>query len=169
MEQSLDAASLTPERALLELSVLNAEQSETSFEDVFVLGTKYGLPPEILTRLQWIWEQTRVVAGEVVEIGKVIVNEILKFLEANRSMAVGVVLGAAVGALVGLIPLVGPLLAPLTTVLGAMYGAGVALAIQGGDMSGSPAAAAIALAKQFFALFAAIINAVAGRWNFASA
>jgi len=155
-----------PERALLELTMLSAEQSDRTFEDIFLAGNQYGIPPEILTRLQWIWEQTRVVAGEVVEIGKLIVAEIMKFLDANRAIAVGAAIGAAVGALVAMIPFIGPILAPLTAVLGGLYGAGVAAAIQKGDKSGSPFAAAMALAQKFFELFAVIVNSVASRWAF---
>lgn len=155
-----------PERALLELTVLSAEQSDHTFEDIFLAGTKYGIPPEILTRLQWVWDQTRVVAGEVLEIGKLIVAEIMKFLEANRSIAVGAAIGAATGALVAMIPFIGPIIAPLTAVIGMVYGAGVAAALQKGDKSGSPFTAAFALAQKFFELFATIINAVAKRWTF---
>jgi len=158
----------SPERALLELTVLSAEQSDRSFEDIFIAGTRYGIPAEVLTRLQWVWDQSRVVAGEVVEIGKLIVAEILKFLEANRALAVGAAIGAAAGALVAMIPFIGPILAPLTTIVGAVYGAGVAAAIQMGDKTGSPFTAALALAKTFFELFASIINAVANRWSFES-
>ena len=39
------AIALIPERALLELTLRSAEQSNRSFEDVFILGTKYGIPP----------------------------------------------------------------------------------------------------------------------------
>ena len=166
MAHELSATALIPERALLELTLRSTEQSDRSFDEVFMLGTKYGIPPEILTRLEGVWEQTRKVAGEVVEIGKLIVNEILKFLEANRGMAVGMAIGAAVGALVALVPIIGPILAPLTIVLGALYGAGVSAAIQSGDQSGSPGAAALALARKFFELFAAIVNAVASKWSF---
>jgi hypothetical protein len=159
----------TSERALLELTFLSAEQSDRSFEEIFLAGTKYGIPPEIMTRLQWVWDQSRVVAGEVVEIGKLIVAEILKFLEQNRALAVGAAIGAAVGALVAMIPLIGPILAPLTASVGAFYGAGVAAAIRKGDNSGSPFTAALALAQKFFELFASIVNAVASRWSFESA
>ena len=116
-----------------------------------------------------MWQLTRRVAGEIVEIGKLIVDEILKFLEANQGMAVGIAIGAAVGALVALIPIVGPILAPLAVTLGALYGAGVSAAIQGGDRTGSPSAAAVALAKKFFELFAAIVNTVASKWTLEAA
>ena len=52
------ATALIPERALLELTLRSAEQSNRSFEDVFILGTKYGIPPEILTRLDDVWQLT---------------------------------------------------------------------------------------------------------------
>lgn len=151
---------LTPEQALMELTLLNAESSDTSFEDLFVAGIGQGLPPEVLTRLKDLWDRTRVVGGEIVAIGRIIVQKIFEFLQANRNLAVGFAMGAAVGALVGGIPIIGPLLAPLSILLAGLYGAGTFAATEKGCYSGSPVTAMIVLAEKFFELLKAIFNGV---------
>jgi hypothetical protein len=159
------ASTLTSDQALLELTLMNAEDAQLEFDDVFVAGVKSGLPPELLTRLQELWEQTKVVAGEVIAIGKVIVARIMAFLKAHPNLTVGAALGAAVGFLVGAIPFIGPLLQPLAMVLGSLYFGGAGAVLDSGGRSHSPLDAAIGLARAFFELFVAIMNGVADYWN----
>lgn len=153
---------LKPEQGMFELTLLNAEISTTSFDDTVVDALDRGIPPELVTRLKELWEQTKLIAGEIVAIGKIIVRQIIDFLKANPKLTIGLALGAAVGALVGGVPLIGPLLQPLSTMIATLYGAGVGAALQNGDSSGSPFTAAIELAKKFFELLMNILNAVAG-------
>ena len=158
-------AELLPEQALFELSMLNAEQLQTEFEDVVMEGVKRGIPPEILTRLKDLWEVTQDIAGEIIAIGKIIVMAIIDFLKANPTLLVGMALGAAVASLVLTIPFLGPLLFPLTTLLSTLYGAGVGAAMQGGDYSASPITAAIALANKFFELLRLILKGISQYWK----
>lgn len=62
-----------PKDALLELTLLNAEQIDDNFDDLLIDSLKRNIPPEIVTRLLELWSQTKEVAGEVVAIGKIIV------------------------------------------------------------------------------------------------
>src|SRR5690349_12579924 len=110
-------AVLSPEQGLLELMLRNAEQGSRSFDDVFVDGIRRGIPPEVLTRLHELWNATKVVVGEVVAIGRIVVDEIASFLTANPQLATGAALGAAVAFLVSSVPILGPFLAPLATVI----------------------------------------------------
>lgn len=152
------------EQALFELTLLNAESSKSEFDDVVISGLKRGIPPEILTRLKELWQHTKVVAGEVVAIGKIIVQKIIDFLLANEKLAIGLAIGAAVSVLIAGIPFLGPLLAPISTLVATLYGAGVGAAMQQGDYSGSPFTAAIELATKFFELMRTIFEAVAPYW-----
>lgn len=155
---------LTEEQAMLELSMLNAERANIEFDEIVVEGLKRGIPAEILTRLQQIWDATQEIAGEVVAIGKIIVIEIMNFLKANLTIAAGIAIGAAVSSLLLMIPFIGPLLLPLTTLLATLYG-GVGAAMQKGDYSASPLTAAIALADKFFEVFILIMKAVSKYWK----
>ena len=158
-------AGFTQEQGLCELSMLNAETSYAEFEEVIIEGIKRGIPTEILTRLKELWEVSKEIAGEAVAIGKIIVMAIIDFIKANPMITVGLILGAALSTLVLGIPFLGPLLLPLTMGISALYGAGVGAAMHGGDYSGSPLSAAIALARKFFELLRMIMVAVSDYWK----
>jgi hypothetical protein len=153
---------LKPAQGMFELSLMNAEASSTQFDDVVVEALNRGIPPELVTRFEDIWEKTKEIGGEIVTIGKIIVWQIIEFLKKNPKLSIGLALGAAVGALIGGIPIMGPLLQPLATWITTIYGAGVGAAMQKGYTSDSPLSAAIALAEVFFELLVAIMNSVAG-------
>ena len=154
--------SLTEEQGLFELTLLNAETSHKQFDDVVVMGLSRGIPPEIITRLQSLWVVTKSIAGEIVEIGKIIVQKIFDFIKANPTLTLGLAIGAAVGVLVAGIPFLGPLLAPLSASLSMLYGAAVGVSIDSGTSSADPMYLAIELAKKFFELLKEIFLAVTG-------
>ena len=45
---------------------------------------KRGVPPEIVTRLEDLWKATKVIAGEVINVGRIIVIKILEFANENQ-------------------------------------------------------------------------------------
>ena len=151
---------LTKEQGLFELTLLNAEMSREQFDDFIVVGLNRGIPAEIITRLQGLWDVTKEVAGEVVAVGKIIVQQIIEFLKANPKLSVGLALGAAVGALIAGIPFLGPLLAPLATGLSMLYGAAVGAAKDAGADSSDTYEAVLSLAKKFFELLQNIMVSI---------
>jgi hypothetical protein len=153
---------LTAEEGLFELTLLNAETSHKQFDDVVVMGLSRGIPPEIITRLQNLWVATKNIAGEIVEIGKIIVQKIFDFIKSNPSLTLGLAIGAAVGVLVAGIPFLGPLLAPLVASISMLYGATVGSSIDSGRPSSDPMSMAIELAKKFFDLLKEIFVAING-------
>jgi hypothetical protein len=163
MEPKMTAiASITEEEGLFELTLLNAETLNKQFDDVVVMGLSLGIPLEIITRLQSLWVATKSIAGEIVEIGKIIVQKIFDFIKANPALTLGLAIGAAVGVLVAGIPFLGPLLAPLIASLSMLYGAAVGVSIDSGSNSSDPMHLAIELAKKFFELLKEIFLAVTG-------
>jgi hypothetical protein len=164
MQTTVDTKLMQPTLALFELTMLNAESSDSEFDDVVVEGVRRGIPVEVLTRLSELWSQTKLVAGEVIAVGKIIVKKIVEFLLANPNLVIGIALGAAVTALISSIPFVGSLLAPIVATISMLYGAGVGASMQAGDFSGSPFSAAKQLALKFFELLASIFNAVSEYW-----
>lgn len=151
---------LTEEQGLFELTLLNAEISHEQFDDFIVVGLSRGIPAEIITRLKNLWDFTKCIAGEVVAIGKIIVQKIFAFLKANPSLTIGIALGAALGALIAGIPFLGPLLAPLSTTLSMLYGAAVGATMDAGETSSDPFVAAVHLAKRFFEMLQAIMLSI---------
>jgi hypothetical protein len=159
------ATVLKPEEGMFELSLLNAESSETKFDDVVLDAIERGIPPELVTRLRELWDTAKVIAGEVVAIGRIIVSHILDFLKRNPKLTWGLAVGAALTVLIGGVPLIGPLLQPLFVWVAPLYAAGVGAAMQKGDYSSSPVTAAIELANKFFELLAAIFRSVMSYWE----
>lgn len=148
---------MKPEVALLELIVINAEaQQAESFAAAAKALLDRGLPPEVVTRMQDLWDKTKVIGGEVVAVGKIIIKKIVDFFLANPGLAIGVAIGAAVSALVSAsIPFIGALLAPLVGVLVALYGYN----IQEGGRD-SMLHSTVKLAVEFFKLLVDIFKAV---------
>ena len=161
---TIQSGVVTAEQAIFELTLRNAEQSDRTFDDVVVEGLLSGLPAELLTRLEALWAETRVIAGEIVAIGKIVIDEIFAFFRSNPGLTIGVALGAAVGLLISAVPFIGPLLAPIAMVVAPLYGAGVGATAQRGAVSDSPLVGAMELARKFFELFVGILNAVSKYW-----
>ena len=156
--------SISANEAKLELNLFNSNVLSLDRVDVFTRFTNAGVPQEIIFRLEEFWEQTKVVGEKIIHIGKIILLEILKFIEKNPNLAIGVALGAAIGALVSFVPFLGPTLAPLTMTIGAVYGGAVGTRL---DRNKKPAnliedisQEAIILAKKFFELLASIFKAL---------
>jgi outer membrane lipoprotein SlyB len=153
--------------AKLELALLNAKTYGIDRIDMITRFTNRGLAQEVVTRMDELWDKTKVIAGETIQIGKIIIIKIWEFIEANPNMAIGIAVGAAVGALAHMIPFIGSFLAPITMALGAVIGgvAGHRLDKMNKDQRVSYGLIGIAedvvsIAKEFFRLFAEIFNAL---------
>jgi len=157
--------SLSPEQGMFELTLMNGETKEYDFDSIVVEAINRGLPPEVITRLKELWEKTKVVAGEIISVGKIIVQKIMEFLKSNPKLTIGLAIGAAVSVLIAGIPLIGPLLEPVAAVVFPLYGAGVGASVAKGDYSGSVYKAAIELANKFFEFIRSVFTAVLQYWG----
>jgi hypothetical protein len=149
---------ITAEIALLELTVINAEAEPLTFAEAAKELLNRGLPPELVTRLEDLWEKTKIIGGEVIAVGKLIVKKIVDFFLANPGLAISLAIGAAVGALVSSsIPFIGAMLAPLVAILVTLYGYNV----QSGGRE-SLLFSTMKLATEFFRLLIEIFQVVVG-------
>lgn len=150
--------------AKIELALINSKAHELNRVDVFAQLTNAGLPPEVIFRLDELWEATKVIGGKVVHTGKIIIFEIIRFIEENKHLAIGVALGAALGAIVSLIPFLGPMLAPTAAAIGMVIGGVAGARLDRGQKLEEGgigiAQELIILAKKFFELFAAMFLAL---------
>jgi hypothetical protein len=155
--------------AKLELVILNSNAQVLDRVEVVTRLTNADIPMEIIFRIEELWEATKLIAGQIIHIGKVVVLEILRFIDENKNLATGIALGAAVGALIGLIPFIGPLLAPLTAAIGALIGgfAGMRLDRGAGPENGISGIVqdAIVIARKFFELLAAIFKILKAEYD----
>ena len=161
---TIEPTPMTATQAKLELMLLNGETDQMDWPDIVTLLHARGARLELITRMQELWEKTRIIAGEVVKVGRILVAQIWAFIKANPNLVLGIAIGAALGALVNLIPFIGPLLAPIAMAIGATMGA---LAgheidnIEGGEtVTKSVFGNLITLAKRFFQLLADIFLAL---------
>lgn len=158
---------MLPNEAKLELALLNARTYDIDRIDMITQLTNKGLSQEVVTRMDTLWDKTKFIAGETVQIGKIIIIKIWEFVEANPNMAIGMAVGAAIGALTNMIPFIGPFLAPITMALGAVIGGAAGHRIdkmnKGQKVSDGIIGIAediVSMAKEFFKLFAEILNAL---------
>lgn len=155
---------LSEMEAKFKLSLLNANAIELDRIDMITKLTNAGLPQEVVTRVEDLWHKTMEIAGQIIHIGKVILFEIMKFIEEHRHLAIGTALGVAVGALAGSIPLIGALLAPLLMAVSVVVGAIAGLRLDRGENRGDGvmgvAQDLIVIAGKFFQLFVNIFNAI---------
>lgn len=160
---------MSSSEAQLELTLLNAKTNGFDEHDAFTSFVNAGLPMEIILRLKELWGATKVLGGKVIRIGKIIVIEIIKFINENPNLATGVAVGAAVGSLISLVPYLGPLLAPLSTAIGALLGglAGARLDRTNKNAQGIVGVAqdVIVVARKFFELLASIFMALKEKLN----
>ena len=153
---------LSESEAKLKLSVLNSIAIDLDRIDVVTRLTNMGLPQEVITRIEELWEKTKEIGGKVIHIGRVILAEIIKFINENPHLSTGVALGVTIGALTSMIPFIGPLLAPLATVVAAAFGAVAGARTDRGEKIGNGIPGItqerIIVAKKFFEFFANILN-----------
>jgi len=153
-------ADITEQQGLLDLSILNAESQQQDFNEIVVELSNKKIPIEIITRLKPIWEKTKEIAGEIVNIGKIIVLKIINFIKENPNMSAGIALGAAIGAIIGMVPFFGPLLQPIVTALSTFLGIMVGGAMDRGEKTDLTLENAIKSAKVFLSLFVDIFISV---------
>ena len=155
-------AELTHAEARIELALLDGKTLSMDRTDAFVRFTNAGIPPEIIFRLEELWEATRIIGKKVIHIGRIVVLEIVRFIEENPNLAIGVALGAAVGSLTSLVPFVGYLLAPISVAVGAFIGGMAGARLDRGQKPGDGVIGltqeVIILANKFFSLLASIFN-----------
>jgi hypothetical protein len=114
---------MNPNMAQIDLMVMQTEVKDKKWLDAVVEFTNKGVPPEVVMRLQELWEVTKTIGNQVYEVGKILVMKIIEFIMANPGMAIGVVLGVAVGSLTNMIPWIGTIMAPIAMAIGGFFGA----------------------------------------------
>lgn len=156
--------SLSQPEAKLKMAVLNSNAMEVDRIDAITQLMESGLPQEVITRIDELWEKTKIIGGQVIHIGKIILIEIMKFIKENPHLAVGVAIGAAVAALISMIPFLGPILAPLAAVISVAVGGIAGYRLDRGQKQTDGVFGVtqelILVAKKFFELLANIFNAL---------
>lgn len=146
--------------AKLELALIEGELIEADKVDLITHLTNQGIPQEVINRISQLWETTKLVAGEAVSIGKIIIHKIWEFLQANPNIAAGMALGAFICLF---IPILGPVLMPLAIAVGAVIGIRLDNYEQGNTMATDAIGVlheVVMTARKFFEIFVEIVEAV---------
>jgi hypothetical protein len=100
----------------IKFMLCEAQACRANPDELFERLLKLGVPPEIA-----VW----FVKFCLVHLGRIVVLELIRFLQEHPGLFIGAAIGAAVGYLTVHVPLIGPHLAPLVAMVGAIYGAAV--------------------------------------------
>lgn len=162
--------------AKLHLGLLHGKTPHFDAADFFARLINKGLPPEVTTRLFSLADYTRVIGGQVIAVGKIILMEVWEFIKAHPNLTIGAAVGAGLSALVQMIPFLGPLLAPILIPLGAFMGALAGHRLdkhhEGARVDSGiigATADAITMAREFFRFFVAIFRALREHFRTGSA
>ena len=109
----------------IKFMLCEAQACRANPDELFERLLKLGVPPEIAVWLVKFCRVTKRIGRQVVHLGRIVVLELIRFLQEHQGLFIGAAIGAAVGYLTVHVPLIGPHLAPLVAMVGAIYGAAV--------------------------------------------
>jgi Zn-dependent protease len=159
-------------KAEFELLGMQAKAAKLEELEFVTLFTNLGLPQEVITRLQALFYEVKVIAGQTINIGKIILMKLMEFVKENQNMAIGLAIGIGISvlasALAAAVPLFGSFLAGIAFTitaliaipLGALRGHRLDKVLNGEITGDSLIEDMITIAKKFWALLVDIFSAV---------
>ncbi|MGJ0310771.1 hypothetical protein [Aliarcobacter cryaerophilus] len=86
-----------------ELLGLQAKAAKLEEIDFITNFTNLGLPQEVITRLQSLFKEVKDIAGQTINIGKIIIMKLMEFVKNNPNMAIGLAVGVGLSVLAGML------------------------------------------------------------------
>lgn len=152
-------------KATFEALLLQAEASGLDRIEAMAFFSNQGVPLEVITRMDSLWEQSAMVAGQILNIGKIIIMKLIQFIKENPNMVIGLAIGIGLGMLANVIPFLGSFIAPIATIafgtVGVLQGHRLDKIMKGEYVSNSLIEDAITIIKTFWSFFYEIFYAVA--------
>ena len=110
---------MTTTQAEFQLIGLQAKALKLKELDFIATFTNLGLPQEVVTRLQGLFHEVKEIAGQAINIGKIIIMKLMEFVQENPNMAIGLAIGIGLsilsGMLISLVPIIGNGLSAIIT------------------------------------------------------
>lgn len=152
-------------QADFEALLLQAEVYKLDKVETMAFLSNKGVPLEIITRMmESLWEKSIIVAGQVLNIGKIIIMKLIHFIKENPNMLIGLAIGIGLGMLANSVPFIGSFIAPLVTVifstLGVLHGHRLDKIAKGEYAGDSLMEDAITITKKFWCFFYDIFNTI---------
>ncbi|SFV56937.1 hypothetical protein MNB_SV-9-468 [hydrothermal vent metagenome] len=155
---------------LLGLQAKAVKLEELEFVTTF---TNLGLPKEVITRLQGLFNEVKEIAGQTINIGKIIIMKLIEFVKENPNMAIGLAIGLGLsilsGMLISSIPIIGqglnaiitPIVALIVIPVGVLRGHRLDKALNNKEYVGNSLFEdMITIIKKFWALLVDIFSSV---------
>ncbi|WP_281650583.1 hypothetical protein [Helicobacter bilis] len=123
-----------------------------------------SMKAEFNRKMVTLFQQTKIIAGKLINIGRIIFAKIYQFIQDNPNMTLGTIIGAVFGVFLGMVPLIGGILSLISPFLGASIGGYLDYVNKGGRELDSTLQQVISGAthatKEFFKLIVEIFNAL---------
>lgn len=123
-----------------------------------------SIKQEFEFKMMNIFKQTKIIGGQLINIGKIVFLKLYQFIQENPNMFLGTIIGAVLGSFLGMVPLIGGVLSLIATFLGVAIGGYLDYVNNGGRAADNTLEKAIAGAthatKAFFKLLAEIFQAL---------
>lgn len=123
-----------------------------------------SMKAEFDRKMVTLFQQTKIIAGKLINIGRIVFAKIYQFIQDNPNLTLGTIIGAVFGSFLGMMPLIGSILSLISPFLGAAIGGYIDYVNKGGRELDSTLQQVIAGAthatKEFFKLIVEIFNAL---------
>ncbi|EMZ39099.1 hypothetical protein [Helicobacter bilis] len=121
-----------------------------------------SMKAEFDRKMVTLFQQTKIIAGKLINIGRIVFAKIYQFIQDNPNLTLGTIIGAVFGSFLGMMPLIGAILSLISTFLGGAIGGYIDYVNKGGRELDSTLQQVIAGAthatKEFFKLLVEIFN-----------
>ena len=123
-----------------------------------------SMKAEFDRKMVTLFQQTKIIAGKLINIGRLVFAKIYQFIQDNPNLTLGTIIGAVFGSFLGMMPLIGDVLSLISPFLGAAIGGYIDYVNKGGRELDSTLQQVIAGAthttKEFFKLLVEIFKAL---------
>lgn len=123
-----------------------------------------SMKAEFDRKMVTLFQQTKIIAGKLINIGRIVFAKIYQFIQDNPNMTLGTIIGAVFGFFLAVVPLIGSILSLISPFLGAAIGGYIDYVNKGGRELDSTLQQVLAGAthttKEFFKLLVEIFKAL---------
>mgnify|MGYP003377431002 CR=1 FL=1 len=123
-----------------------------------------SMKAEFDRKMVTLFQQTKIIAGKLINIGRIIFAKIYQFIQDNPNLTLGTIIGSVFGFFLAMVPLIGSILSLISPFLGATIGGYIDYVNKGGRELDSTLQQVLVGAthttKEFFKLMVEIFNAL---------
>ena len=123
-----------------------------------------SMKAEFDRKMVTLFQQTKIIAGKLINIGRIVFAKIYQFIQDNPNLTLGTIIGAVFGFFLAVVPLIGSILSLISPFLGAAIGGYIDYVNKGGRELDSTLQQVLAGAthttKEFFKLLVEIFKAL---------